>query len=349
LPFRDGRNKIATCAVDFALNRACLNRTVQVDNTPPVVAFTNLQDPSDPELIRAQVSDATSGVTSGHIYYRPVGSSGWHPLDTQHGSGELRTRVDSTVDPPGRYEFLGVATDAAGNTALSTKHSDGRPMILRFPLKSGVRLSGHLNGGASHLTVGYGKPSKVSGILTDAGGEPLVDQRVTVTEYFGDGALIDRRIRTVLTDGQGHWKERLPGGPSRGIVASYTGTRRYLPDGARVGHLQVKTKATLRLSRRKVQEGRRVAFRGRVGHLAARIPSGGKLVELEVKDGRDWQTVRHPFYTRPDGRYKLHYRFARFYTSNVRYRFRVRVLREHDWPYKAPASSRVRQLLVKAR
>jgi hypothetical protein len=172
---------------------------------------------------------------------------------------------------------------------------------------------------------------------------------VTVTEYFGDGALSDRRIRTVRTDAQGHWKERLPGGPSRGIVASYAGTRRYLPDGARVGRLQVKTKATLRLSRRKVVEGRRVAFKGRVGHLAARIPSGGKLVELEVKDGRDWQTVRHPFYTRPDGRYRLHYRFARFYTRNVRYRFRVRVLREHDWPYKAPASSRVRQLLVKAR
>jgi hypothetical protein len=348
-PFHEGLNEMTICAIDFASNRTCTQRIIYVDNTPPAVAFTNTQNPNDPELIRAQVSDATSGVMGGRIYYRPVGSSGWRPLDTQFRSGELRTRVDSTVDAPGRYEFMAVATDAAGNTTLSTKHADGRAMILRFPLRSGVRLSGHLNGGASHLTVGYGRPAKVSGILTDAGGEPLADQRVTVTEYFGEGALIDRRIRTVMTDGEGNWKERLPGGPSRRIVASYAGTRRYVPDGARAGRLQVKTKATLRLSRRKVQEGRRVAFRGRVGHLAARIPSGGKLVELEVKDGRDCQTVRHPFYTRADGRYKLHYRFARFYTRNVRYRFRVRVLREHDWPYKAPASSRVRQLLVRAR
>jgi len=222
-------------------------------------------------------------------------------------------------------------------------------MILKFPLKSGVRLSGHLTAGASQLTVGYGQPSKVSGILMDAAGKPLADQQVTVTEFFGEGALIDRRIRTLTTDAQGHWQERLPGGPSRGIVASYAGSRRYLPHVARVGRLQVKAKATLRLSRRKVQEGHRVAFRGRVGHLAAKIPTSGKLVELEVKDGRDWQTVRHPFYTRPDGRYKLHYRFGRFYTRNVRYRFRVRVLREHGWPYKTPASSRVRQLLVRAR
>jgi hypothetical protein len=113
--------------------------------------------------------------------------------------------------------------------------------------------------------------------------------------------------------------------------------------------MRVKTKATFHLSRRHVPEGHRVAFKGRVGHLAARIPAGGKLVELQVKDGNNWQTVRHPFYTRPNGKYRLRYRFARFYIRNVRYRFRVRVLRERSWPYKAPVSSRVRKLVVKAR
>jgi len=244
---------------------------------------------------------------------------------------------------------MAVATDVAGNSTLATTRADGQPMVLRFPLKSGARLRGHLTGGASRVTVPYGRPSNVSGVLMDAAGRPLPDQVVTVTEHFGEGALIDRRIRTVTTDAQGHWKERLPGGPSRQITADYAGTRRYLPDAARLGNLRVRTKATLRLSRRKIREGRHVAFKGRVGHLAARIPAGGKLVELEVKDGHSWQTVRHPFYTRSDGKYRLRYRFGRFYTQNVRYRFRVRVLRERGWPYKAPASSRVRKLLVKAR
>jgi hypothetical protein len=348
-PFQDGRNNVAVCAADYSANRTCAVRVIEVDNTPPALAFADAQDPDDPELIRAPVSDATSGVSSGAIYYRAVGSDTWQPLDTQLHSSELQARVDSTLDPPGQYEFMAVAADAAGNTATSTQHADGTTMILTFPLKSGVHLNGHLTGGSSHVTVGYGEPSKVSGILVDAAGEPLEDQQVTVTEHFGEGALIDRRVRTVSTNEKGRWKERLPGGPSRRITATYAGTPRYLPDATGVGRLNVKTKATLRLSRRKVPEGGRVSFKGRVGHLAARIPPGGKLVELEVKDGHSWQTVRHPFYTRADGKYKLHYRFARFYTRNVRYRFRVKVLREHDWPYKAPASSRVRELVVKAR
>ena len=348
-PFHDGRNEITVCAIDYAANQACVDRLIHVDNSPPLLAFTNNQNPNDPELIRAETSDATSGVANGRIYYRRVGSATWRPLNTQLRSGELRARVDSTADPAGRYEFLAVATDSAGNTKFSTAHADGRAMILAFPLKSGVRLSGHMNGGTSRLTVGYGRTAEVSGILTDASGEPLPNQEVTVTEHFGDGALIDRRTRTVRTDASGHWTERLPSGPSRNVTASYVGTRRYLAKAAEVGRLEVKTKATLRLSRRKVAEGHRIAFKGRIGHLAARVPSGGKLVELEVKDAHDWQTVNHPFYTRPNGKYKLHYRFARFYTQNVRYRFRVRVLREHAWPYKAPANSRVRKLLVKAR
>ncbi len=221
-------------------------------------------------------------------------------------------------------------------------------MVLTFPLKSGVQLQANLRGGAHRLTVGYGRPSRVSGVLRDAAGEPLADQDVTVTEHFGEGALIDTRVRTVHTDAHGHWKERLPGGPSRSVSASYAGTRRYLPEATTAGALRVKTKANLHISNHHVREGHRVAFKGRIGHLAARIPPGGKLVELEVKDGKSWHTVRHPFYTRSNGKYRLRYRFARFYTSDVRYRFRVKVIRERDWPYKAPVSSRVRKLVVKA-
>lgn len=348
-PFHDGRNEIAACAIDFALNGECVERTVRVDNSAPTISFANTQKPNDPELIRAPAADSTSGIRAGRIYYRPVGASTWRSLDTVIRPSELRARIDSTVDPPGSYEFLAVARDAAGNTTRSTEHADGRPMVLTFPLKAGIRLSGHLAGGTSRQTIEYGRPSTVAGVLTNAAGQPLSNEEVTITEYFGEGALIDRRIRTVTTDTQGHWRERLPSGPSRNIRASYSGTRRYLSGAAKVGSLRVRTKATLRLSRRKVSEGHRVAFKGRVSHLAARIPTGGKLVELEVKNGKSWQTVRHPFYTRPNGRYKLHYRFARFYTSNVHYRFRIRVLREHAWPYKAPSSSRVRKLVVRAR
>jgi hypothetical protein len=347
-PFTDGPNDVALCVTDFARNHACEERTVYVDNSPPKLSFKAVQNPNDPELIRAGVVDSVSGVAGGDIYYRRVGASGWRPLPTEHQFGQLRARVDSTVDPPGRYEFLASAADVARNTAVTTRRSDGQPMVLTFPLKSGVQLRAHLSGGSHRLTVGYGRPSKVSGILRDSSGQPLPDQDVTITEYFGDGALIDTRVRTVRTDPDGRWKEHLPGGPSRTVSATYAGTRRYLPDATSAGALRVKTKASLHISNHQVREGHRVAFKGRIGHLAARIPPGGKLVELEVKDGHSWHTVRHPFYTRANGKYRLRYRFARFYVSNVRYRFRVRVIRERNWPYKAPVSSRVRKLVVKA-
>lgn len=347
-PFHDGDNAVSVCARDFAGNRSCNERAVRVDNTPPALSFTSSQDPNDPELIRTATSDPTSGVGSGQIFYRPVGQTSWRPLDTQLQPGELRARIDSTIDPPGDYEFMAQAMDVAGNVAQTSSRADGQPMKLAFPLKSGVKLNAYLAGGSSNETVEYRQPSKVAGRLRDASGEPLADQKVTVTEYFGAGALIDRRIRIVRTDSDGLWGERLPSGPSRKVAATYGGDSRYLPDDARAGKLHVKTKATFRLSNKHVQEGKRVLFSGRVAHLAARIPAGGKLIELEVKDGHHWHTVRHPFYTRSDGSYRLRYRFARFYTSNVSYRFRVKVLRERGWPYKAPVSSRVRRLVVKA-
>jgi hypothetical protein len=199
------------------------------------------------------------------------------------------------------------------------------------------------------LTVGYGERAKVVGRLVDASGRPVAHQAVTVTEDFGPGALIDRRVRTVRTDSHGLWGERLPAGPTRGVRATYAGSARYLPDRAAAGTVRVKTRATFHLSRKRVREGRRVVFRGRVAHFAARIPAGGKLIELQVKDGAQWNTVRHAFSTKPSGRYRMRYRFARFYTSNVAYRFRIKVLREGGWPYKAPVTSHPKRLVVKAR
>ena len=91
-----------------------------VDNAPPTVAFTTAQDPNDPELIRAPAADATSGISSGQIFYRPVGQTSWRPLDTRLQSGELRARIDSTIEPPGDYEFMAQASDVAGNSAQTT-------------------------------------------------------------------------------------------------------------------------------------------------------------------------------------------------------------------------------------
>ena len=350
-PFHEGSNAVHICAVDFALNPTCRDETVRVDNTPPLVAFANAQDPRDPELLRALTFDATSGVDGGTIYFRHAGGSDWRPLFTQLVGGELQAHVDSENHPPGEYEFLAVAHDAAGNGNLSTKRQDANPMTLTFPLKTATRLHAHLKPGASRkLRVGYGVGGGVAGRLTRAGGKPIRHRKIVITENFAPGSVVAHRRFTVTSARSGRFRAKLPPGPSRGIAVGFAGNPRYRASLAKPGRMVVRSHATFATSRHRVLEGRRVVFRGRVLHYGARIPPSGKLVELQVKEGaHQWNTVQEAIHSNSRGRYHLHYRFGTFYRSNVRYRFRVKVDREQAWPYRAPVRSRARAVTVVAR
>jgi hypothetical protein len=351
-PFHDGPNALLACAEDFAGNAgSCASRTVWIDNSPPAIAFANRQDPGDPELIRVTVNEPHSGLDTARISLRPVGGSTWTPLATEAVGGELRARVDSDAVPAGEYEFRAEASDVAGNTAETTRHEDGTPMVLGFPLRERPRLVAGLGpGAASRQTIAYGHGSSVSGRLLDRDGAPLAGRDVTVVEQFGAGALIDRRVRVVSTDSRGAWTSVLPPGPSRTLTVAFAGTARFAALEQVAGQLTVRSRASFRTSRERVAEGGRVVFAGRIGHYAARMPAGGKLIELQVREsaGR-WNTVREAFHTEASGRYRLGYRFGRFYESDARFRFRVKVAREQGWPYKAPVRSVARTVVVLAR
>jgi hypothetical protein len=349
-PLQDGQNIVSVCAVDFAGNEGCHSRTVLIDNTPPILAFAPSQNPNDPDLIRAPVSDPHSGPASGRIWFRPVGLTTWQPLDTTIEDGALLARVDSASEPPGAYEFMAEATDVAGNRIETTRRQNGQQMVLTFPLRAGVELTANLEpGGARRQTIGYGRNSSVAGRLLNTEGASLANREVTVVEYFGEGALIDRRVRTVSTDEQGRWSSKLPAGPTRTVTAYFEGEPQYLGAEQRAGTLRVRSKASFRTSRKRVPEGEKIVFKGKVGHVGARIPSGGKLIELQVREGAGrWNTVREAFYTKPNGRYRLAYRFGRFYLADAVFKFRAKIAREQGWPYKAPAQSRSRQVVVLA-
>jgi hypothetical protein len=349
-PVVDGTNLLQVCGSDFAGNQRCSGESVLVDNRPPLLAFADSQEARNPELVRVSASDAGSGLDAGAISFRPVGGSTWTPVETVVKQDELSAYIDSTSVPAGDYEFMATASDVAGNSSSTTNRSDGQPMVLSFPLKAGTRLSAHLvPGGERRETVAYGRDSKVSGRLLNASGKPIAREKVKVVEHFAAGALIDKRVRVLRTDRGGFFGERIPAGPSRTIVASYAGSKRYMNDAARAGRLVVRSKAGLRTSRHRVKEGHSVVFKGIVRHKGARIPPGGKLVELQVRDGRFWNTVRQAFYTKPDGRYRLRYRFRADYTRNAKFHFRVKIVREQGWPYRAPVRTRARSVVVVAR
>lgn len=353
-PWRNGcDNAVAVRARDWTGDAAWTGtRSICVDNVPPTIAFSSEQDPDDPELIRAAIGDAHSGIKAEtwRISIRREGTGEWAPLETARRAGALEARVDSSAYEPGTYEFAAAAADVAGNEAVTTKRANGEPMRLQFPLRHAVELDAHLEpSGAARQTVAYGRDSYVAGRLVDSGGAPLAGQTITVVEHFGDGALIRERVSHVKTDAEGRWDSKLPAGPSRTVATHFPGTRRYMPQEATAGKLAVRSRTRFKPSQRRVREGEGLVFRGKLGRKGARIPVGGKLIELQVRieKGR-WDTVKRPIYTGERGQWRLPYRFGDFYTRDVRYQFRARVLRESDWPYK-PALSKKRTVVVVAR
>ena len=350
-PFRNGENELTVGAADWSANVGpAWKATIYVDNAPPAVAFADSQDPDQPELITATVADEHSGVAEAKLFMRRAGASDWAALDSRLDQGKVTAHVDSGALPAGEYEFRAVARDVAGNVVETTERRSGGPMRLTFPLRDPVRLHAHLNNGASRgQTVPYGTDAAAVGRLLDADGRPLAGKRVTIVENFGEGALIRERISTATTDADGRWSSKIPAGPNRRITARFGGTAKYAPARADVGKLVVRSRVRFRTKRRSVSEGGTMTFHGKVGHFGARIPSGGKLLELQVRmpSGR-WDTVGEAFRTRPDGTYRRRYRFGRHYLRDAVFRFRVKLKNEANWPFRK-AASKHRKVIVRAR
>ena len=348
-PFLEGENRVDICARDFAGLSDCEEHVVSVDTEVPTGAFLE-QSSLDPELLRVLTADSTSGVASGQIRFRRLGSANWIDLTTSTVEDELHARIDSAAYPEGTYEFEAVVKDIAGNSTAVSTRQDGSPMVVEFPLRESASVRGRIGRSGRGSTIGYGRSSQVKGALVDSDGRPIADREITVTEFFSDGALISERVRMVRTSSSGEFRSLLPNGPSRRVQVTYEGDEQFLPDSEAAGKLRVRSEATLKMSRKRIRAGDRVRFTGRVGRLGARMPPGGKLVELQVQErpGK-YNTIRQAFTTNRQGRFRFKYRFGRFYTEPVRFKFKLKVVREQGWPYVTPVRSRARGLRIKPR
>lgn len=349
-PFRDGENRVRACANDYGTpaNQTCTSRTVLVDNTPPHLVFPKSQIAADPELIEVLASDPTSGLDAltAAVEFRPAGGTEWNRLATRVEGDRLRARVSSDAHPPGDYQFRASVRDLAGNESVTSLRADGQPMEVTFPLKDDVEINASLGNGDDDQTVAYRREGEISGRLLDDSGTPVRNQEVDVVETFDEGSLIDRRQRTVQTDAGGRFRSTLPGGPSRDVLVTYGGSRRYRAARYVGLDFNVRGAAKMKVSKRRVRAGRSVSFKGRVKRYFARIPRGGKLVEVQVKSGRRWTTLREAVGTDERGRIKLRHRFRGFYTQPVTFTFRLKATRENGWPYRGAAVSRQQRVTV---
>jgi hypothetical protein len=347
-PWHNGTNKVAVCAWDAAQNGWCREWAVKVDNAAPGLRFRNTQSPADPELIRVGVLEPHSGIKFGKIAYARDGTDEWHELPTAFQVGELRARIDSEAVPAGDYRFKAWAEDRVGNNSGEVfVRENGQPMVLRLPLRITSELRAGIGDGAQKRTVKYGRKPEVTGRLRTADGDPLASEKVLIDERYEPGSLEPQHTHQAMTDKEGRFALKLPAGPSRELHVSYPGSKRFRPAGTAPLDLDVRSGVKFKTSRKRVPAGKRVTFTGKVKHEAVQLPAQGKLIELQVKEGtRTWGTVGEAFSTRGDGRFRFPYRFGRFYSRPVRFRFRVKVTPEQGWPYKAPVRSRKRGVTV---
>lgn len=342
------------------------SRLIRIDRSPPRVAFAASLDPSDPELLEAQVSDGLSGAdpSKGSIAIRPARSHRqFSPLPTTVAGDRLLARWDSDRYPPGSYEFRATGYDSAGNGASSQRRVNGTALVLPAPLKAPTRLLAGFGGRQlvwhrcvrvelqrrcrrevvesferrpASRVVPFGSGVAVGGLLTSADG-PLAGLPVQVIEVFSGGA--DRRVRTVETAGDGSFLVRLGPGPSRRIEFVFAGTRTLAGTAGRVTDLAVQAGVRMRASSPTAAiGGRPVVFSGTIEDAEA-IPPQGKAVELQFRlPGLPWTQFRT---IRTDGRghFRHPYRFSDDDSRGVRFQLRAFVPTEEDWPYE-PAASR---------
>lgn len=317
---------------------------VRIDRTPPTLAFSNSQDPRDPDLLRAQIADRLSGadLSRGWIGVRPAGSDSRFERLSRAApeNGELRARWDSDSYPPGEYEFRAIGYDTAGNSTVTTRRRNGSPMLLSNPLKATTALSANFGSGQPSLTVPYGRGIRLSGRLTTGIRSPLGGMPVRIVERFATGPGPAVRTTTVRTEPGGSYSIRLAAGSSRDVAVTFAGSATLSRSTSGSLRLRVRSAVELRASSAVAKVGGApLVFRGRVFAPAGSIPPAGKSIQLQFRlRGLPWSEFR-TVQTDRRGRFRYAYRFSDNDSRGARFQFRAFASAQDGWPYE-PGGSR---------
>jgi hypothetical protein len=339
---RDGDSRVHVWLEDAAGNADHGNAIAvhaRLDTTAPSLAFANEQSAAE---VRVRASDAHSGVADGQIEIRRQGVPEWRELETRREGTDLVAAIPDDQLERGRYELRAIASDAVGNTAVTTKRANGQPMVVDLPLRADTSLGASLSrraggagGGRRAIRIGYRKRAWLRGVLR-SGGALLPDTRLTIeTRRLHRGSW--RPLTQVVTDGNARYAVRLPRGVSRQVRVHFAGNRSLQP-ATEVARLLVRGWASLKLEPRSLWRGGTITFRGRVGLFRAHVPAAGKLIQIQYLDGRRWRPAVKLGHTGRSGRFAIRYRFRRI-SRPTRIYFRILVPAEGGWPYATGVSS----------
>jgi hypothetical protein len=331
------------------------------DPEAPALAFEGAPG-DDPTRVSVAVTERISGIAGGQVELSREGSNTWQSLPTKLDGGRLVARVDDAALPPGPYLLRAQATDLAGNVGVAAAPQPlTLPLRIQSALRAGVVKTRMVRRTAEgrkdrrgsrrrsarrrvrelrpRSRVRFGDHVTIAGRLTNRDGQPLPGQQIHV---LGPGTGGEELLAVLTTDAQGTFSYRAAGSASRTLRFVHPGTPTVLPAESRVT-LVVPAAGSFKPSRKRVLNGGRVVFRGRVASLP--LPAGGKLVELQVKQPTgEWTTFR-TLRTDGQGRWALRYRF-RFVRCHTTYRLRVRIPAEAGYPFGA-GKSRSRKVTVR--
>lgn len=377
VPLEDGRHAVSARAIDNAGNRSQpVSLEVDVDRSPPTAQF-DLRDAQDPSLLRARVIDAGSGIASARVEFRRLDvEDAWHAIGgqttgTPHAL-DIEARIPDESLPDGLYAVRLAIADFAGNAAFSEVAAGGMPMRIVLPLRVRPKLTAELarlvkrcvtasgrvchksdrcasrsgacrkqwvasdDAARSALLTGYGVRVALVGSLADESGRPLPGRPLRVYE----GAEAPRLLAEIVTAPDGRFRYDLPNLTSSRISvrSALTATSLAAGDSTQLG---VRAPVSLSVSPRRTRVGRSIVFKGRLGGLESLRSVGGKLVQIEFRNGSRWQSIGKLLRSDPSGRFSAVHTFVRAIERPTRYRFRAFVPREAGWPFEDGGSTPV--------
>ena len=346
-----GDYRLSVWLEDAAGNQREANAAVSVpvrfDPEPPELAFL-APDPADPLRVVVSSIDRHSGIAQGEIEMRQTGTDLWHGLPTKLEASQLVAYVDDERFRRGAYEFRAHARDQAGNEASTGKRTDGSAATLRLPARIDTRLTvgvlRRLDGDRRRyrfdrtVTARHGRVLRLSGLLANADGQAIEGATVEALEERSDSTSLPTGL--AITGPNGGFKYVLRATRNRDLLFRYAGSRRI---GAATSpfELRVRAASSIRVSRRRVRNGRGVVFRGRVASRP--LPASGKLIEMQAHFRGRWRTFSTLRSDR-SGRWRFRYRFGAT-LGRVTYRFRARLPSESGYPF-TNGRSRVARVLV---
>jgi hypothetical protein len=183
--------------------------------------------------------------------------------------------------------------------------------------------------------VRFSQSPTVRGTLSAPSGEPIANATVFIGQQpEGQQWRLDGAVRT---DSAGDFvyrpAARHPNRQLRAVYFPFSDSH----ENASSDPLELRVRAgmTLHVSRRSLRNGQRLVFTGRV--LGA-LPAAGIAVTLQAKVGRHYRSFRQlRASSGTGGRIRTAYRFERT-TGPVRYRFRLKVVRQAGLPFQSGAS-----------